>query len=172
MNVKCLQNTGKWAFAALIAALTASCASDDADSPGVVRFSSTEMHAAHSEELLPVMHELTRLAVVETDALGNDEESARTQRRTARGILGKIAAAAEDIPDHLKTTNMRLEHRALFKHMAMELHGAANAFRDDIRTMPLAEIKPRFAELQQKCDACHRKFRIAPFPVSGGVPFD
>ncbi len=67
---------------------------------------------------------------------------------------------------------MRLEHRALFKHMAMELNGAADAFRDDIKTMPLAAIKPRFAKLQQKCDACHRKFRIAPFPVSGGVPFD
>lgn len=130
------------------------------------------MHAAHSEELLPVMHELTRLAVVETDNLGNAKESEGGQRRKARGILNRIAATAEDIPDHLKTTNMPVEHQALFRHMAAELNGAAKALRDDIRSIPLAEIKPRFTELQHKCDACHRKFRIAPFPVSGGVPFD
>lgn len=174
-SMKCREIAGGWRgllVCTIAALMLTSCATDDPDSPGVVRFSSSDMHAAHSEELLPVMHELTRLTVVEPDNLAAAEESARKQRRKARSILGKIASTANDIPDHLKTTTMPLEHQALFKHMSTDLSAQAKALRDDIRTLPLSAIKPRFTELQKSCDGCHRKFRIAPFPVSGGVPFD
>ena len=138
----------------------------------MVRFNSADMHAAHSMELLPVMHELTRLTVVEPGSLEASTPSTKRQRRKARSILKEVASSAMDIPDYLETTTMPLEHQALFRHMSRELSDAAGAFRSEVGTLPPAEIQLRFADLQQKCDACHRKFRIAPYPVSGGVPFD
>lgn len=117
------------------------------------------------------MHELTRLAVVEPTLVEAGTKTSR-QRRKARALLGDIAKASNDIPDHLKTATMPPDQQALFRHMSEELSKEAAAFRDQVRSIPLTEMKPRFARLQEKCDACHRKFRIIPFPVSSGIPFD
>lgn len=163
---------GGLATTAAIASLAmVSCASHGPDASGVVRYSSTDLHAAHSEELIPVMHDLTRLAVVEP-TIAESNNKAGQQRRKARALLGDIAKAADDIPDHLKTATMPPDQRALFRHMSNELRDEARGFRDQVGSIPLGEIKPRFMRLQQKCDACHRKFRIIPFPVSSGIPFD
>ncbi len=153
--------------------LLVSCASREAESSrSVVRYSSWDLHAVHSQDLLPVMHELTRLAVVESSNSVASVQGSVSHRREAKRLLADIARTAEDIPDHLKTVQLPLEQEALFRHLAGELRAEAKTFRDDVRSLPLAEIKPRFEKLQARCEACHRKFRLQPIPVSRGIPFD